>query len=281
MLLWLGCLALTPFPPPKVATTQVVELPLVENAEDRRRPYVQIDNAWGTTMWFLDTGYGATTCDDDFVADLGVTTRRSLTWSRGVGGRVRLGKSRLDTFQLGSSTVEGFQCATRDLATTSSVPGDVAGVLGSDILRGYVTEFDWEDGVLRLHPPGTALPEDTFPLRREAFSPRVKAPLQLGEELHWILIDTGASSTWLRRPPKTWEPDATEDVQISGTGGAAVVEVRYFHDPVVGLAGLLVPVDSLRAQEKRRGVLGMDVLGGYESVWLDYAEREGAVSPAR
>ena len=273
MWLLLGCLART------VTHQGVGELPVIVNPDDPRRPYVQVVNGWGTTTWFLDTGYGATTCDDDFVEDIGVQSRASLTWQRGVGGSVRLRKSRLEDFQLGTSTVEGFACATRDLATTSSVPDGVDGVLGSDVLAEYVVELDNGAGVLRLHPPGTPIEGATFPLRSEVFSPRIKAPLELDGEPTWILVDTGASSTWLRAAP--WEPDATDTIPIEGTGGVRVIEVRYHHDPTVGLAGVEVQLDTLREQDEKRAVLGMDVLGAYEQVWLDYAEKQGAVSPDR
>ena len=51
-------------------------LPLVQPSTDTRRWYVPLhSDTAGDYLLFVDTGYTYTTCDDDFVAALGLTTR--------------------------------------------------------------------------------------------------------------------------------------------------------------------------------------------------------------
>ena len=63
-------------------------LPIVHPSNDRERWYVVADlGEPGEHVFFFDTGYGTTTCDDDFVASLGLTPRGQVR-VRGEAGTV-------------------------------------------------------------------------------------------------------------------------------------------------------------------------------------------------
>src|SRR5690554_1990050 len=51
-------------------------VPIVHTSVDRTRWYVTVDaGPHGERLFFFDTGYSTTTCDDDLVEELGLTTR--------------------------------------------------------------------------------------------------------------------------------------------------------------------------------------------------------------
>lgn len=264
---------------------EVAELELVRVQGDGRL-FVALDNAWGETIWFVDTGYSDTTCDQAWVEGLGVSHRATLYASRGLG-MVRLRKAELPPFTLGGHQVLALPCAVRDLAATSSVPEGVAGVLGTNLLREFVVEIDRTDGVIRLHDPALWRGETDFQLRREAGTPRLRAPVTLDGHTTWPVIDTGASSSWLQ----TGRMDLTEleprELMVSGTGssGPRVQTTRVFEASAAMLGGLdSGPIEVYRRESVLRDPLvGMDLIGRYDLV-LDYPNRAAAVTlsdPAR
>lgn len=262
-MLWLfGFLSV--YPPPKV-DPGVVELPLVEHPDDVRRLYVE----WQGHTWFVDTGYASTTCDDDFVAEVGLESRKTLSWSKGSGGYVRLEATRLPETTLGDATIGPMRCAVRDLGSTSSIPDDVAGVLGMNLLGRFVVEVDLVDRVLRLHDPATWTREGED-VRRELGSWRVKVPVTLDDERRWALLDTGATGTWIEAAKMDLELQATDIVPVTGTGGTHVVEVRYYKAAGLGVYGRpSEDIQIVRERDRGREIVGMDVLSGYDCFWLD------------
>ena len=121
-------------------------LPIVHPNNDRDRWYVVADlGEPGEHLFFFDTGYGTTTCDDDFVASLGLEPRGRVR-VRGEAGTVDAGRVKLPPITLGGHQLNNVWCLVRDLNSTSSIrdPGEVpvAGVLGADVLSPFVAEID-------------------------------------------------------------------------------------------------------------------------------------------
>ncbi len=262
------------YPPPKV-DPGAVELPLVEHPEDRRRLYVE----WEGRIWFLDTGYASTTCDTDFVDELGLRRRKTLSWSKGSGGLVRLEATRLPAFELGEAHIGELRCAVRDLGSTSSIPDDVAGVLGMNLLGRFVLEVDLVDEVIRLHDPSTWT-EEGMELRRDFGSWRLKAPVTTAEDTRWALLDTGATGTWLEAAKMDLELRGSDVIPVTGTGGTTVMEVRYYRAEGLGIGGL--PAEGLvvvRERDRGKELVGMDMLSSYEGFWIDVREAELGLSP--
>ena len=108
-------------PPKVVYGPEPAILPLVHPSTDTRRWYVPVDaGEAGSWVFFVDTGYTHSTCDDGFVEALGVAERGH---SRVYGelGSIRTGKAKLPPLQIGDHRVEDLVCQTRDLAATSSI----------------------------------------------------------------------------------------------------------------------------------------------------------------
>jgi len=240
-------------------------LPLVAQAADPARPYARVDGR----LWFVDTGASRTTCDDAYVAALGVPTVATLRRSWGEVGSVPLRRAVLRDVTVGGWTFRRLPCAVRDLGSTSSIPVDpadpVAGVLGANLLRHFVTDLDRGAGALRLHvtPPAAlegALAE-AVPLRRErGTGPRLVGTLVVDGSVVDVVLDTGADRTYL--PLTTGEEEARYSAERQGTGpgGARVTEVVLRRVETATLGGRVVPVARYVFRKGRPGLLGMDAL---------------------
>ena len=262
-MLWaLGFVSL--YPPPQV-DMGAVELPLVDHPEDARRLYVE----WEGRTWFLDTGYAVTTCDDDYVDDAGLERRKTLSWSKGTGGYARLEKTRLPAFDWGEAHVGELKCAVRDLGSTSSIPDDVAGVLGMNLLGRWIIEVDLVDEVLRLHDPAGWTAEG-LDVRREFGTWRLKVPVTTLADERWALLDTGATSTWVKASRLGLAHNGSDEVPVTGTGGTRVVAVDYYAAEGLTIGGLDPEgLQIVRQKPGRKELVGMDLLGRYDCFWMD------------
>jgi hypothetical protein len=277
---------------PKATYGEVYPLPLVHPGIDPKRWYTPVETEVGTQLFFVDTGYSRTTCDDDLIASLGLNTRGKRRIG-GEAGTVLVTKARLPPIELGGHTIEGLVCLVRDLDTTSSItdPHEVpiAGVLGIDALRPFRVELDAAQAEIRLRDPHTVqrLPRksaDSVPLRREQlWGMRVRVPLDIGEAETWPILDTGASNTYIDGDRLGLKPSWTErDVLVRGTGpgGAITLDRDYFEVPLLHIgAHDFGPITiTNRPQPKwEPGLLGLDILDSF-AVELDFRGRSARLT---
>jgi hypothetical protein len=192
--------------PPSVTYGEPEPLRLVQPSTDTRRWYVPVTSqTLGPQVFFVDTGYGYSACDDDLIEGLGLETKGTVR-VRGELGVLKAGKARLPDLQLGGHTLSGITCQVRDLGQTSSIrdPREVpvAGVIGMDVLRQFRTTIAPEDGEIHLRDSRqvAGLDDDdktVVRLRRERFGQRAKAPLLVQDQIAWLLLDTGSTTTWV------------------------------------------------------------------------------------
>jgi hypothetical protein len=283
---------LAPFSPPDVVYAVRPEpIALVHVPHDRTRPYVLVrDPTLGPLVFLLDTGFSRTTCDDGFVAGLGVEVHRTLARSWGEVGSVPLGVAGMPRLAIGGHVLADLHCAVRDLATTSSVPQDprapVAGVIGADVLRLFVIEIDPGAGILTLHDPATAsLDDGAVRLRRDRpWGRRFRAPLVVDGRTAWPVVDTGATRTHLDVAALDLPVISERDGVVRGSGPEgrvrAVVREAEVADAV--LAGQ--SMGPLRVLDRPKpcwvpGLLGQDVLGRF-TVVIDGPGRRLRIAPA-
>ncbi len=279
-------------PPPSAGA--MAPLPLVAQAADPARPYARVDGR----LWFVDTGASRTTCDDAFVAAFGVPSVVTLKRSWGEVGSVPLRRAVLRDVTIGGWTFRRLPCAVRDLGSTSSIPVDpadpVAGVLGANLLRHFVTDLDRGAGALRLHATAPAGLEAALaasvPLRRErGTGPRLVASLVVDGAPVDVVVDTGADRTYL--PLTTGEEEARYAAERQGTGpgGARLTEVVIRRVGAATLGGRAVPVARYVYRKGRPGLLGMDALAfvrvavdgpGRRLAWVAEPAPPLAVTPA-
>lgn len=258
----------------------VATLPLVQPSTDTRRWYVPVDAGnSGQWLFFVDSGYTHTTCDDAFIAALGVREEgRSRVY--GELGAIPTRKAVLPDLHIGPHVVSELVCQTRDIGGTSSIddPDEVpvAGVIGMDLLRRFRVVFDPEAGTMGLHarddlPPlgdGAA----SAKLRREQLvGARVSMAIDLDGIEARTLVDTGATDTYVDGDKLGLAPGRVrEGVTVRGTGkrGSATRDLVHYDIADVRLGDVSVGPVTLTDRKKRRGasgLLGQDVLGGYRS----------------
>ncbi|TNE86535.1 MAG: hypothetical protein EP330_22615 [Deltaproteobacteria bacterium] len=255
--------------PPQVEYGAMRPLPMRATSVDPHRWYVVIDTGThGERLFFFDTGFARTTCDDDFVDELGLDTG-GLVFVRGVGGSFTATKAALPEMQAGGHRITRFACIVRDLDQTSSIKDpadiDVAGVIGADLLTRFVTEIDPEQAEVRLVPPSEhpGLHGTTVRMRRSgAAGVRFMVPATLADREGWWLLDTGARGSHVDGADYALTPTSTkEGAWVGGTGkGGGTRQDLHFHDGVtLELAGHAV--DGLRLVDRPHGLLGFDLLG--------------------
>ncbi|MCB9671867.1 MAG: aspartyl protease family protein [Alphaproteobacteria bacterium] len=273
ILLLLGCAHMLGVPDVHYATP--APLPLVHTSIDARW-YVPMQIAGEPWVWFLDTGYSHTTCDDGLVAALELE-ERGRTSVRGELGRLRTGKARLPDLTLGGHVVEGLVCQVRDLHRTSSIrdPGEVrvAGVLGMDVLRPFQVTLDPQQGEVWLREPRTVERLErhgsgVVPMRRELMvGTRARVPTTIEGHVLWPILDTGATSSHLDLSRLGMTPsEVREGVVVRGSGGSGsdLRTMEYFELDTVALGGALAGPVRVAGRDGA-GLLGLDVLRRYRT----------------
>jgi len=265
-----------PFPRPKPGYgARAVALPIVQLPRDPKRLYVRVDDpALGERLFFVDTAFSRTTCDDGLAEDLGLEVQRTLRKSRGELGSVDLGRIVLPDFVLGGHVIPALACAVRDLDSTSSVASTpeqpIAGVLGANLLARFVVVIDPVARTMSLLDPAEHGVEDgpgVVRLRREhRVGPRIRLPITVDGRTRWPLLDTGATRTHLDAR-RLDIPLVAERQGIARASGSTNQEPTTFRIHEIGALELAGTTQGpLRIIDRRRaacapGLLGQDVLG--------------------
>jgi hypothetical protein len=282
--------------PPDVAYGDPLALPLVQPSTDHRRWYVPMETAsLGPVVWFVDTGYTWSTCDDGLIDALGLEPRGRVP-VHGEIGRAIAQKVEIPPMSLGGHEIERLRCQVRDLGTTSSLddPREVpiAGVLGMDLLRQFRVVFDPHAGEMWLMPPDdqpplTAGEPGTVRMRRSGFrGNRALVRLQVGDRQVWQILDTGATNTYVdgRRlglEHATTVPNVT--VRGTGTSNQQVRELVSWEADEVGLGGHQIGRATLIDRDRawwEPGLLGLDLLGRFHQEY-DFARGLARLTPSR
>lgn len=247
---------------------------IVHPRRDRARWYIRwTSEALGERFFFLDTGYGNTTCDDNFIAELNLQTRgKSIIY--GESGKTQATKAILPAFTLGGHQIERVVCTVRDLNTTSSIKDNrsfkISGVLGMDVLRQFRTLIHPDTAQLWLYPPDSGAPiKNGIKLGREyRFGLRPTIRTQINQKVRRLILDTGASITLANGKGlalSETERLTASVLQGSGTGKKKRAVQRYKIEHL-GIKGLSPSSGVL--YDRRRGpfvlgLLGLNVLGNY------------------
>lgn len=276
----------------EVSWGKMAPVPVVQPSTDARRWYVPLESdEHGSHVFFVDTGYSYTTCDDSFVEKLGLQTRGRVK-VRGELGHAHVTKAKLPPFVLGGHVVEDLVCQVRDLNQTSSIrdPREVAvaGVLGSDVLRRFHLVLDPERGLMELYDPGTTadLPrtgEGIVRMRKEMMGTRPRVPLTVEGVVVWPIVDTGASETYLDAERLGFTADRTQDnVVIRGTGGnGSDRRTLSYYELDLSLAGYSLGDVNITGRSRGRltpGLVGLDVLRHFRQEY-DFDEGRARFTP--
>lgn len=276
--------------PARVRYGAVAELPLVHVSTDATRWYTPVETPTGPQVWFVDTGYARTTCDDALARDLGLELR-GRTRIRGEAGVTFARRARLPALTLGDHALADVPCQVRDLGSTSSIrdPDEVpvGGVLGIDVLGRFLMEIDPDDGVIRLFEPADLPGGERVRLRLEAgMGPRLEVPVEVDGERVWMLLDTGADRTYVKGKKADLTPYTVRKgarVQGTGTGGETRRDLPYYRVESVDVGDSSLRDMTLVGRARpwwSDGLLGLDVLARLHG-WYDLDGREAVVERVR
>jgi len=267
---------------PDVVYGSSSEIPIVYPRVDHNRWYVWLETqSFGPRLFFFDTGYANTTCDDDFAKDIGADVRGHAR-VHGETGSAKAQKAVLPNFFVGDHEIQGLVCTVRDLHTTSSIRDSsevpIAGVLGMDVLRRFRMRIDPQAALLVLDnpeetPPIPRIGEGITKLRRE-YGTGLRATVTVHAQGHrkWIIIDTGASITLMNTRFVDGSPVSfIKRTQVIGTGGKAKKSKGKRDIPIFQIDDFSVDSQSprpSRIHDRRRGpfmrgLLGLNILGYY------------------
>lgn len=258
-----------------VSYGELEPIPMVRLPKDRDRWYIVAETeTWGQRVFFLDTGYGRTTCDDDWVKELGLETRGKKT-IHGESGKTAATKTILPPFSFGGHTIERLVCTVRDLNTTSSIEDQagipIAGVIGMDVLRRFRTVIKPQEAQLLLsNPANHEKITDGIKLKREwglGIRPTIRA--QINNKTRWMILDTGASIT-LANGKCLNLPESSKlssgAIKGSGKKKKRSKKLDRYRIQELGIAG--IPKGEGILYDRRRGpfymgLLGLNILGDY------------------
>ena len=268
----------------------VAELPLLHVSTDDSRWYTPVETPDGPQVWFVDTGYARTTCDDALAADLGLELG-GRTRIRGEAGVTHARRARLPAMTLGGHALRDVPCQVRDLGTTSSIrdPVEVAvgGVLGVDVLGRFLVEIDPEAGMMRLFEPADLPAGDRVRLRLESrLGPRIEVPVHVDGRRVWMLLDTGADRTYVKGKKARLTPYAVREgvrVQGTGTGGETRRDLAFYRVDSVDIGSSSIRDMTLIGRTRpwwSDGLLGLDVLTRLHG-WYDLRAREAVFERVR
>lgn len=296
-LAWLAALAGGCAPvlgPPHVSYGLSHPIPLVQPSTDARRWYVPMaTSSLGPVVWFVDTGYTYSTCDDALISALAIEPRGRVR-IRGELGRVHAQKARLPPIELGGHRIGRLVCQVRDLGSTSSLddPREVpiAGVIGMDVLRQFRVVFDPGLGVMELRDPRTEarLPthgDGISRLRRAGLRGlRAQIELDVGDRTVWQILDTGAANTYLDGARLGLVPSSTHDnvvVRGTGAGGKEVRRLLSYELDSIRVGGLDAGAVTLIDRDRpwwEPGLLGLDVLSRFHQEY-DFVSHSALLRP--
>lgn len=177
--------------------------------------------------WFLfDTGASGSVISNQVATRLNAPVIGKVD-SHGVGGAVEGTAVRLDSMSVGKMTLSDVVVVARpDLGGKWSRLGEpLAGILGNDLLRHCVVEYDHRRAKALLHNPSEyKLPRGTWaPMKIHNGQPMVE--LEYEDHRGLFNIDTGADVTVLFGPAtvvkqKLLRNRKTRSSTISGSGGS-------------------------------------------------------------
>ena len=247
----------------------LVRQPLLPSADGK--PVVPVTIGRQLVRLQIDTGAETSALSEQGAARLRLRPGAPWRGIAGLGGVAAVPTASLHGLSFGGATWPNLRLPVMPLPLA---PG-VDGLIGADLLAGFVVGLDFPAGTLVL---GRVLPPE---LARStlSFLPGLRFPVVsawLGTHRLPALLDTGAGGSAIDLasagiPPASLAQDPVR--RGSGAAGLAVpARMHRFDNLALGgtpLGGLTLQVTRLAPVLPMRLVLGMDVLRGRQ-LWVDY-----------
>lgn len=250
------------------------------------RPYV----GGKSVGWFLfDTGAGSMVLDSKIADELGTQPFGRIP-ARGVAGTVVTRFRRGAAFELGRITLTDPVYVELDLRPISQILGtQISGIVGFDLLRRSVVEYDVRTGSLAIYDPnGFTLPKGGWEtLRLSSRHPTISCRFE-GDRQGVFRLDTGSNDTVIFHGPtveklRLLEGRTLRTVPLGGVGGmtsAKAGKIAYFE-----IAGYRFEAPNARFADTKIGAFGEGYLDGNVgqrfldpfTIYLDYPNQRIAL----
>lgn len=255
----------------------------------------RINNSAKEYCFVFDTGAGSTVLDTQLLKEVNVEIAPEKEKMQTSVNIVETDISNNNSIEINGFKLNGIKLYIEDLSRLNTGPNGekVAGAIGYELLKNYVSFINYQNNYIELYPQGTKLLDnaEVLPIflyegQLPAFSATIKT--DTGKELPVNLVfDSGAgftaslSSNLIKK--YNLDKDLKTKVQVPVIGGAASsVSVNYLSSLKQLNIGDFqfdqIPVNfststtGAMAQESIDGVIGMDLVKRFNVVF-DYANK--------
>lgn len=255
----------------------------------------RINNSAKEYCFVFDTGAGSTVLDTQLLKEVDVEVAPEKEKMQTSVNVVETDISNNNSIEINGFKLNGIKLYIEDLSRLNTGPNGekVAGAIGYELLKNYVSFINYQNNYIELYPQGTklfdnaeVLPIFLYEGQLPAFSATIKT--DTGKELPVNLVfDSGAgftaslSSNLIKK--YNLDKDLKTKVQVPVIGGAASsVSVNYLSSLKQLNIGDFqfdqIPVNfststtGAMAQESIDGVIGMDLVKRFNVVF-DYANK--------
>jgi hypothetical protein len=215
--------------------------------------------------YIIDTGTARTTLDETRAQAAGFDE------AQGLAGGVRLAGM--------SIAATPLEIAPLDVRTWN-LPTPVAGVIGADVLQGYVVDVSFTPCRVRLSAPGQAPAFAGRDLDMALEGGRPTVPAAVADDAHEVagrfVVATGANAP-VRLADDLAQAPAAKPAELypDGVWLARLAQLRF-----AGAVGLDVAAGLMKPQGEAVGVLGADVLAHFR-LRFDFPAGRLTVAPMR
>jgi predicted aspartyl protease len=254
----------------KVSYGESSTFQVVQPSTDNERWYLT-SSLGGDGLWFVDTGYPITTCDQHLVDSLQLKTRGRQRYHGSTGTGVAT-YATLPDLQIGSHQVSDLKCMVRDLDASSSISSPpevpVVGVLGMDLLRHFRFSFDAQERVLSLEEPSEPVDLPTA-TNRAALKKRLQMKISIQDKPVRVLVDTGSTDTQIPGKRLGLQPSKIHvDATLRGSGGLGwrVTDLIHYQE-TVRIDPYAYWTVELTESLSPPALLGLDILNHANQTW--------------
>lgn len=283
-----------------IAITPLVRIPF-ETSGAHNYITVRLNNSEKEYCFVFDTGAGSTVLDKQIMKEVNVEIAPEKEKMETSVNVVETDISYNNSIKVNGLNLDGIKLYIEDLSRLNSGPNGekVAGAIGFELLKNYVSFINYQDNYIELYAPGTTiydsaevlpifLYEDQLPTFRATITTESGQTLPLN-----LVFDSGAgftaslSSNFIRK--YNLDKDVKSKVQVPVIGGAASSSsVNYLSSvPQLSFGSFQfnrVPINfststsGAMAQESIDGVIGMDLVKRFNVVF-DYANKTMKLIP--
>lgn len=248
-------------------------------------------NGKGPFAFNLDIGASRTSIKEEMIDSLGIKILQDLTEdAKTAGGIIKVRLADLETFSVGSETVENLRVRFHHFRTMGKGMGknEICGVIGHDFLKNYILSVNYPKEKLSLVKTGENTDLNSAGklvnfdyLNKDSHLVTVETFINGKGPVHFIL-DTGAGASMLNHEfavNSQIELESSGTIAMSPAGPietkiAKIDEFKTFKT-FTGLKMLVIPINHLLEDHEKilGGIIGYDLLKDFELI-IDYPGKQ-------